>query len=635
MPLIHFEVDLHDGATSALEQIVTQARAAGLAVKSGMEDATPAVRANAAAQSGLVGVIRESRQEHRMAMFAVREGAGALTGLTGANKELAQGMGAASQSIFSMQFALEALAAGASRAGGSLAAAGAMLQTFILPIALAAAAFAFIRDKVVESDAASKELTKDIKDLKGELGIIPTDKVSDLAREYTKAMDEATKAHEHSKSFFNANWAILWRSTIDQATFGATSLVKNYLGDLDKSAEKAGLNVTKATKDRIDAEAKLNTEMIDSGLKRQEILFGMDQHTEAQKVESAHSFTLQRLKNAEAAEQEEAKTHDDYANMKGVIDGKYQAKRREEDAQYTASLKTENEKRLLAGFEFDAKQSEHDEASQSAIESAQIQLARAQSGTWYTLKTEKLRQDNEFAKQELVDQEETAREEEIRTVGLYANLTQIHQVYSLKRQALDAETEKKVEEYLNKGKDAHSKYDLSITDMESKVQDSIVTGFGTAIGQAILQAKNLGDAFVQVGERILEELLTMIAEAAIFDALMGLMSGGGTAGLGLTGAGAFNPVRSVITNPLLPGHASGADFTVPPGYEGDRFPLGFANSGEHVSITPAGQQGGSSGSPINIYVSAMDAKSFSDFMKQGSIKDAVMTAIRQQTSTGR
>ena len=634
MPRITFEVDLQDGASSALEQIVKEARAAGVEIPKAFDGATPAVNRHAAAQAGLVGVIRESRQEHRMAMFAVREGAGALTGLTGANKELAQGMGAASSSIFSMQFALDALASSAKSAGGSLAVAGAMLQTFILPIAVVAAGFAFIRDKVVESDTASKELTKDIKDLKGELGIIPTDKVSDLAREYTKAMDEATRAHEHSKSFFNANWAILWRSTIDQATFGATGLVKNYLSDLDKTAERAGLNVTKVTKERIDAEAKLNAEMIESDLKREETIFGMESHTGEQKLASAHSFALQRLKIAEDAEREEAKTHDDYANMKGVIDGKYQAKRREEDAQYTASLKSENERRLLAGFEFDTKQLERDEASQSAIESAQIQLAKAQSGTWYTLKTDRLRQDNEFAKQELVDQEETAREEEIRTMGLYANLTQIHQVYSLKRQALDAETEKKVEEYLNKGKDAHSKYDLSITDMESKVQDSIATGFGTAIGQAIMQAKNLGDAFIQVGERIIEELITMIAEAAIFDALMGLMSGGGTAGLGLVGAGEFNPVRTPI-NAILPGHASGADFVVPPGYEGDRFPLGFANSGEHVSITPAGQQGGSSGPPVNIYVSAMDAKSFTDFMKQGSIKDAVMSAIRQQTSTGR
>jgi hypothetical protein len=598
-----------------------------------MEDATPAVRANAAAQSGLVGVIRESRQEHRMAMFAVREGAGALTGLTGANKELAQGMGAASQSIFSMQFALEALASGARQAGGSLAVAGAALQTFILPIALAAAAFAFLREKIIESDTAHKQITKDIKDLRGELGIIPVDKVSDLAREYTKAMDEATKAHEHSKSFFNANWAILWRATIDQATFGATSYVKSYLADMDQAAVKAGLSVNIATKARGDAEAKLNVDMVESGLKRQEILFGMEQHTEVQKVESAHSFALQRLKLAEDAERQEAKTHDDYANMKGVIDGKYQAKRREEDAQYTASLKTEYEKRIADGIAFDEKNEEHEASSGTAIALAEIQLAKAQSNTWYTLKTDRLRQDNEFAKQELAIEEENAVEEEKRTQKLMADTDSVHRLYALKRQAIDAETEKKVEEYLNKGKEAHSKYELAVTDMESKVQDSIVTGFGTAIGQAIIQAKSLGDAFVQVGERIIEELITMIAEAAIFDALMSLFSGG-TSGLASVATVGLPSAPNISMPPFL-GHSQGADFTVPAGFEGDKFPLGFANSGEHVSITPAGQQGGSSGPPGNIYVSAMDAKSFSDFMKQGSIKDAVMTAIRQQTGTGR
>ena len=55
--------------------------------------------------------------------------------------------------------------------------------------------------------------------------------------------------------------------------------------------------------------------------------------------------------------------------------------------------------------------------------------------------------------------------------------------------------------------------------------------------------------------------------------------------------------------PQGPGYASGADFVVPPGYPNDSYPM-RVQSGEHVTVTPAGQQRG--GNTYNLYVTAMD-----------------------------
>jgi hypothetical protein len=52
----------------------------------------------------------------------------------------------------------------------------------------------------------------------------------------------------------------------------------------------------------------------------------------------------------------------------------------------------------------------------------------------------------------------------------------------------------------------------------------------------------------------------------------------------------YNPYlnESVTNKKLLGGYATGGDFIVPPGFSNDSYPI-RAQSGEHVSITPAGQ----------------------------------------------
>lgn len=53
-------------------------------------------------------------------------------------------------------------------------------------------------------------------------------------------------------------------------------------------------------------------------------------------------------------------------------------------------------------------------------------------------------------------------------------------------------------------------------------------------------------------------------------------------------------------DPLGPGAANGANFTVPPGFPNDSFPM-RVQSGEHVQVTPAGQQRQSGGTTNNFY----------------------------------
>lgn len=52
--------------------------------------------------------------------------------------------------------------------------------------------------------------------------------------------------------------------------------------------------------------------------------------------------------------------------------------------------------------------------------------------------------------------------------------------------------------------------------------------------------------------------------------------------------------------------AGGADFTVPPGYPNDSFPM-FVQSGEHVQVTPAGQSNGGGGDTYNVTINAPGA----------------------------
>jgi hypothetical protein len=63
-------------------------------------------------------------------------------------------------------------------------------------------------------------------------------------------------------------------------------------------------------------------------------------------------------------------------------------------------------------------------------------------------------------------------------------------------------------------------------------------------------------------------------------------------------------------------HSKGADYIVPPGYSGDNYPLGFAQSGERVVIIPKNQQGNTTNNfNMNVHTNAQTSSVMGDFNK--------------------
>lgn len=79
----------------------------------------------------------------------------------------------------------------------------------------------------------------------------------------------------------------------------------------------------------------------------------------------------------------------------------------------------------------------------------------------------------------------------------------------------------------------------------------------------------------------------------------------------------------LILNEPMPAFAQGADFVVPPGYPDDSFQM-RVTSGEHVSVTPAGQDGGE---PIRVIVN-LDSRPILDAVTRGSRNRQVFITAR-------
>jgi len=305
------------------------------------------------------------------------------------------------------------------------------------------------------------------------------------------------------------------------------------------------------------------------------------------------------------------------------------------DANTARVRKDFHEKQLLADQEYNnavaglnKSYALSDMSLQTMIVKQYDDLARDEELEHDRTQQQKLATTLKYGLMDLDAEQKNAEQARIRERGKTADLTQIDQSYELRRQLLRQTTVNKIAELDKKEAESHHKAILDMEQMENVIESDIATGFGNAIGQAIVSAQSLGDAFVKVGERIVEQLITMIAEQTIFNILAGLLSGGASEVLSLATPN-YNPTT------FLPGHSTGADFVVPGGFERDNYPLGFASSGEHVSITPAGgsQQGG--GPTIVFNVNAVDAKSFSDFLRQGGIRDALMGTIQRAVRMGK
>ena len=705
MPKITFEVDLADNASPALQQIVAQAKAAGVDISEGFKPATSAINQHAAATQGLTGLVREDRQEHRMRMYAIREATGSLQMMTGADNDLAKSLNAGTSMLFQMDFALKGVAEMGSKVGGVVGSLAAGLGSAAMPLAAVIGGFFLAKNAAAEAVTRVEALKDEVRGLDEALGNIPADKLGDT-------VDKVNEAMTTLKSGPTA-WEKIVGNAIEAVTFQWNTFRERWQQEHQLLAQKAEDVMQKEAADELAVVKKLEEETVKISTQSSLTQISNSQDTANAKIVNAEIVEFEQMAADKRTAIAATKGHANQEAEISAIETEYRAKSIALQATYTTKYKEELKSRESAA-----------RSSAESIATLEIAIARAKQGGGVDetalqklsrdkvaadatrVVQEKAAVDQEIAekqgdantarvrkdfheKQLLADQEynnavaglnksyalsdmslqtmiakqydDLARDEElehdrtqqqklattlkyglmdldaeqknaeqarIRERGKTADLTQIDQSYELRRQLLRQTTVNKIAELDKKEAESHHKAILDMEQMENVIESDIATGFGNAIGQAIVSAQSLGDAFVKVGERIVEQLITMIAEQTIFNILAGLLSGGASEVLSLATPN-YNPTT------FLPGHSTGADFVVPGGFERDNYPLGFASSGEHVSITPAGgsQQGG--GPTIVFNVNAVDAKSFSDFLRQGGIRDALMGTIQRAVRMGK
>lgn len=653
MPKITFEVDLRDSASSALEQIVAQAKAAGVEIPKAFDNAKPALDRHKAATTGLTGVIREERQEHRMRAFAIREGAGAVGALAGEQSGLAKTIQQGSGTLFEFDFALKALSEGISRQQGAIGTLGKAIGSLAMPVSIALGAFLLARQAIEADRTKAVELAKSLQDAQIAAGEIHGDKIQELGyalRDAQKEAREATKAFNDYGTIvglFSTNFSVGIREDFDKI-FG-TAFAARYVNNLKTAAVLGKEAMAAERKKQGDEELKLDDE-IQTARQTNAIQRVKDNEWASAKEKIAAEQKAQEIIlgiKEDAEKRAVDMTKGDYdAIVKGIVT-KYNDQREALERSFTVAYKAEARERESADdAEAQSRQVKmgailadgvHVNEMNAALRKQQLELAQ-ESGNLavlsvkdkYDADRKRIQNTAEIQREILALDEQSALDEEARKEAKFQHMGQIEQRFNLQRQIDAARVQTSLAAVDKKEQDAQEKKWDSIEKMSDHVVKSLEQGFGNAIGAVIMQAENLGEAFVGVAKKIVEELIVMISEAIIFKALMGFLTGGASeiSNPSLIGLGIGN---------LLPGAgaANGADFTVPGGFDNDSFPL-RVSSGEHVRVTPAAESSQASGGPpVNIYVSAMDAKSFSDFIKQGSIKDAVMSAIRQQIGTGR
>ena len=181
-------------------------------------------RSAASQQNSLIGVMKSSRQEHRLGMFAVMEGMHAIEGFTGKESEMTKSVLNGTQAFFGMKFAMEAMGASASLAW---------------PVAVIVAAWSVISGIL----AAEKKMTEDLNaeldkqfKLKVSLGLISPQQNLAHAGEGVNQAQADISATEKQKS----NLQALYNQSL--SAFGVansqTLMYKNQLSEINLTLEK-------------------------------------------------------------------------------------------------------------------------------------------------------------------------------------------------------------------------------------------------------------------------------------------------------------------------------------------------------------------------------------------------------------
>lgn len=186
----------------------------------------------------------------------------------------------------------------------------------------------------------------------------------------------------------------------------------------------------------------------------------------------------------------------------------------------------------------------------------------------------------------------------------FGDLTPVQAETMLKEALLRGEIDRLTEAVKNKNmtiyeaRDAYVAFQASLNDMSVAVNDS--TGSVLLMDGSMVSAANSTQTLLDKFGAFPDEVGTTVnvdtteAENRISSLearLMGLGSGGQPG----TASGGYQAPPDVGG----PGFASGANFIVPPGYPNDSFPM-RVQSGEHVTVTPAGQPRG--GDTFNVYL---------------------------------
>ena len=626
MPKLTFEVDLHDGASPALEQIVEQAKAAGLDVAEGFKPATAALNQHAEAAGTLTNVVKEERQEHMRRMFAVREASGAVTELTGADSDLTKELNKGAGELFQMDFALKAAQSGLEKMGGGIGKLAAGASGLILPISAAIGVFAIMQEALKADDAESKQLDKDIVDLSEKLGTIPTDKVKDLSKDLADA--EVASLHAHAAITQHiTDWSIMWRRANDQL-FG-THTLDEYVANIDKTMKKANLIVAgQINEDALAREAaqrKLDISIDNNAIQ----VIEQSKRTATQKLNAEQVFMSDKLRLEEAGEIAGVKNVDNAEDMKDIIHKEYSAKRAAlglEDAAKDKAISAQEVAEEKTAMDQENAELDIRRNRQTAIAVAQINLDKDVRESHALAADDNVRIDAKAQLDIINIEEQAAIREEFAKHQQDGDFKAIDTQYALQRTTLEQQTQNKIEAIWAKEVDENKKDAGLMEKAQDEVTTSLRTGFGNAIGEAIVNSQNLGEAFVAVGKRIVEQLVTMVAEAAIFDALMSLFSGGTTDLAALTAkySASLSPGGG-IPGPIPESFGGGGSAPISNGANSFKGSVQQANDGQSAQT----------GTTIVFNVSALDTKSFTDYVKQGSVSDALMSVVRKTIQTGR
>jgi hypothetical protein len=161
--------------------------------------------------------------------------------------------------------------------------------------------------------------------------------------------------------------------------------------------------------------------------------------------------------------------------------------------------------------------------------------------------------------------------------------------------------------------DAKKKLDQDYADGKKKLDDDYDTQ-----SSALKKKQWQTDKGIAMGNTVINTAQAIVKSLA---------DPGGPAGIILSVImGALGAIQlALIAAEPAPTFASGADFVVPPGYEGDTYPM-RVSSGEHVQVTPAGG-GGGGGDMIHVVVN-LDSQPILDAVTRGSRNKRLLITAR-------